>query len=251
MYIKKLTALLVTFAFVFSPMFALAQTPTAPSASSSDQTSAADTTVDCSQYYTFDSVQANLSTPITSVVSGTSITFSGTLQNENPYPIVGGGLYVKIFKSRSASDANGPDVVDQFQVKDGIVIPGNGSVPISFSWQVPSYAESGDYSLATCFTNADKFNLLGLSFTDDVVGNTVPFTVSGEQNSGVACDNPWCARDDVLRQQFDNGRHPRNLVHPRRLSLRGDNLQTARLLAHPHHANLAIHPLTFRHPSCT
>jgi hypothetical protein len=171
-------------------VFALAQPVPDATASTSNQTAAADNAAVCPDYYTFDSVQANLSTPITSVVSGTAITFSGTLQNKNPYPIVSGGLYVKIFKSRSASDANGPDVVDQFQVKDGIVIPGNGSVPISFSWQVPSYAESGDYSLATCFTNADKFNLLGLSFTDDVVGNTVPFTVSGDKKVASPSTNP-------------------------------------------------------------
>jgi hypothetical protein len=47
---------------------------------------------------------------------------------------------------------------------------------------------SGEYKVATFFTTSRKFNLLGLSFTDDVVGNTVPFTVSGEQSTGVSFD---------------------------------------------------------------
>ena len=146
-------------------------------------------TVSCFDYYTFGSVQANLTAPITSTVSGTSITFSGNLKNNNPYPIVDGALYVKVFKSRgSSNDGNGPDVVDQFFVKGDITIPANGSAPVSFQWKVPSYARSGDYSVATFFTTSRKFNLLGLSFTDDVVGNTVPFRVVGEQNTGVAFD---------------------------------------------------------------
>ncbi len=146
-------------------------------------------TVSCFDYYTFGSVQAQLSAPVTSTVSGTNITFSGNLKNANPYPIVDGALYVKIFKNRgTTNDGNGPDVVDQFLVKGDIVIPAKSSVPISFQWRVPSYAMSGDYQLATFFTTSRKFNLLGLSFTDDVVGNTVPFKVSGESTGGVKFD---------------------------------------------------------------
>ncbi len=146
-------------------------------------------TTSCFDYYSFGSVQANLTTSVSSVVSGSVITFRGTLVNSNPYPVVDGALYVKIFKKRgSAVDGNGPDVVDQFIVKGDIVIPAKGSVPVSFTWSVPSNAQSGEYSLATFFTTSRKFNLLGLSFTDDVVGNVVPFTVSGEQNVRVAFD---------------------------------------------------------------
>jgi hypothetical protein len=145
--------------------------------------------VSCFDYYTFGSVQANLNAATISAVSGTSLGFSGTMTNENPYPIVDGALYVKIFRSRGTeNDGNGPDVVDQFLVKGGIVIPAKGSVPVSFAWKIPAYAQSGEYQLATFFTTSRKFNLLGLSFTDDVVGNTVPFTVSGEQAGTVKFD---------------------------------------------------------------
>jgi len=154
-------------------------------------------TVSCFDYYSFGSVQANLSAPVASAVSGTAVTFSGTLKNDNPYPIVDGALYVKVFKSRGASnDGNGPDVVDQFFVKGDITIPANGSVPISFQWRVPAYAQSGDYQLATFFTASRKFNLLGLTFTDDVVGNTVPFRVVGEQSGAVRFDKSGVSIDE-------------------------------------------------------
>lgn len=146
-------------------------------------------TVNCFDFYRFGSVQARLTAPVVSTVSGSSISFSGTLENQNPYPIVDGALYVKVMRTRgSTKDANGPDVVDQFLVKGDLVIPAKSSIPVSFAWKVPAYAKSGDYTLATFFTTSRKFNLLGLSFTDDVVGNTVPFSVKGELKTGVGFD---------------------------------------------------------------
>lgn len=145
-----------------------------------------DGTVSCFDHYRFGSVRADLAPSTSNVVSGTRVTFNGTLENTNPYPIVDGGLYVKIFKMRSGgNDGNGHDVVDQFLVKGDIVIPAKGSVPVTFSWNVPSYAVSGDYSVATFFTSSRKFNLLGLTFTDDVIGSTVPFKVVGEREGSV------------------------------------------------------------------
>ncbi len=146
--------------------------------------------VNCFDYYKFGSVQANISVPVTGFVSGTIATFSGYLTNNNPYPIVDGALYVKVFKKRDeeGGNANGPLVVDQAFVKTGITIPANKSIPISFQWQVPSYAVSGEYMLATFFTTSKKFNLLGLSFTDDVVGNTISFNITGEQEGTVLFD---------------------------------------------------------------
>ncbi|MFZ2886936.1 MAG: hypothetical protein WA021_03900 [Minisyncoccia bacterium] len=144
-------------------------------------------TTSCFEYYHFNSVQANLTAPVASTVSGATISFSGTLTNANSYPVVDGTLYVKVFRIRGIDkDPLGPDVIDQFPVQDGIVIPANGSVPVSFEWRVPAYALSGEYQLATFFVTAQKSNLLGLSFTDDVVGNMVTFDVLGEQEASVA-----------------------------------------------------------------
>lgn len=152
--------------------------------------------VSCFDYYEFGSVQARLTAPVTGTVSGAPITFTGMLVNDNPYPIVDGALYVKVFYVDEAGNGNGPDVVDQFFVKGDIAIPANGSVPVSFSWKVPAYAQTGNYQLATFFTASRKFNLLGLSFTDDVVGNTVSFSVSGEQTGIVKFDKSSVTVDE-------------------------------------------------------
>lgn len=115
--------------------------------------------------------------------------FSGKIHNNNPYPITGGTLYVKIFRDIGGEkNPNGPDVVDQFIAVDNLTIPANSSIDASFSWDVPVYAPTGEYRLVTYFISNKKFNLLGLSFTDDIVGNSFAFTVSGEQKSTVMFD---------------------------------------------------------------
>ena len=140
-----------------------------------------DGAVDCFQYYHFGSVQTNITAESFYVNAGADMKFSGTISNQNDYPIVSGALYVKIFSSRGTEkDPNGPDVVDQFIAADNIVIPAQGKVPVSFSWKVPASLKSGDYKIASFFIVDKKFNLLGLSFTDDVIGNAFNFQVSGK-----------------------------------------------------------------------
>ncbi|MFZ0459451.1 MAG: hypothetical protein WAM17_13605, partial [Rhodoplanes sp.] len=76
--------------------------------------------------------------------------------------------------------------MDQFYAAEGLTVPAGGELPISIQWNIPSYAVSGEYKVATFFTVSRKFNLLGLPFTDDVVGNTASFKVSGELKRGVS-----------------------------------------------------------------
>lgn len=146
--------------------------------------------VACFDHYVFGSVQALIDTEVDTVVPGTNVVFKGELQNDNPYPLAEGSLYVKLFRvSDSETDenlfGNGPDVVDQFVALDDLTLPASGSVPVEFVWKAPAAMPSGEYVLATFFTTSDRYNLLGLSFTDDVVGNTLSFSVVNETDSRV------------------------------------------------------------------
>jgi hypothetical protein len=165
----------------------LAQDASPPALEQPTATAAPPNTVNCFDYYHFGSVQVDVTPSVASTVSGVPITFNGTIKNANAYPVVDGSVYVKIFRERGngEKDSNGPDVVDQFYAADNITIPANGQLPISINWNVPAYAASGQYKVATFFTVSHKFNLLGLPFTDDVVGNTADFKVSGELKSTV------------------------------------------------------------------
>ncbi|MBI4080113.1 hypothetical protein HY414_02730 [Candidatus Kaiserbacteria bacterium] len=193
--------------FLVSASFAYAQSPTSGDSVENfpgPSTVAAPTgTVNCFDYYRFGSVQANIAAQTSSAVSGTPITFTGTLENQNSYPIIDGALYVKVFRLRDnprEKNVNGPFVVDQFFVRDGINLPTGGRMPVIFTWDIPSYTPSGRYEVATFFTTSKKYNLLGLSFTDDVVGNRAGFSVVGEVQDIVAFDKDKVTVDgDIYR----------------------------------------------------
>ena len=145
--------------------------------------------VNCFDYYKFGSVVAYISPENETVGTGMLATFSGSIKNDNTYPIVDGAVYVKIFKKQenaTLTQENGGLLVDQFFAQKGIVVGANQSIPFSFQWKVPAYAYSGDYYAVTYFETQDEFNLSGLSFTDDIFGNTADFKVVGNISNGVS-----------------------------------------------------------------
>lgn len=190
-----------------APVYAQTTTPdgavdlgpiTAPAATATEADSAtpsaaqigtpqADSPLKCFDYYKFGSVQADLQPQVAQTIPGAKITFSGKVVNENNYPLLDGTLYVKIFKSDEAVFAagDGNPVVDQFVIQDGITLKENGSVPVSFDWAVPLNLEGGDYYAAYFFTTSHRYNLMGLPFSDDVVGNQAYFKVTNNSNDTV------------------------------------------------------------------
>ena len=146
-------------------------------------------TVNCFDYYSFGSVQVDLSPTLEQTLPGMPITFTGTLKNANAYPVVGGQVYAKIFKSDEGdtdlTHQNGHPLVSFFLVQDNVVIPTNGEVPLSFTYQVPQNMAGGAYTIAFFFTTEYRYNLLGLSFTDDVTGNKADFSITDDTNTPV------------------------------------------------------------------
>lgn len=190
-----LVVLLIITSLVLSPL-ALAQVdeesappvPTLP-----PQPAAPENTVNCFDYYSFGSVQVDVAPIESPAVTAIPLPFAGKIKNANPYPIVDGQVYMKVFKreQKSASDAkqNGYPLTDFVLVKDNIVLPANSEQDISFEWTVPEFFAVGEYEAGFFFTSAKRYNLLGLTFTDDVVGNRAPFTVvSGNETSPVTFD---------------------------------------------------------------
>ena len=136
----------------------------------------------CFDDYSFGSVQVDAAPTLEQTLPGLPLTFSGTIKNANPYPVVNAQVYVKIFKKDQPTEAltkqNGYPLVAFFLAKDNIHINAKSDQPISFDWNVPAYAAGGDYEAAFYFTSAYRYNLLGLSFTDDVTGNKASFAIT-------------------------------------------------------------------------
>lgn len=135
--------------------------------------------VSCFDYYNFGSVQVPVSPSVGTASAGTAITFNGSIDNTNTYPVVDGRVVARIYKTNEGGIKNiqGPDAVDEFVVKDNISLAASTSIPLSFEWNIPQFAESGQYKVALFFVSGEKFNLLGLTFTDDIIGNSASFTV--------------------------------------------------------------------------
>ncbi|MEK7462247.1 MAG: hypothetical protein AAB618_01625 [Patescibacteria group bacterium] len=171
--------ILVLFSVLLVPSTSFAQPATTTSPLPGVPDSTVSGPLNCFDYYTFGSVEADLQPTIGQTIPGAAITFSGEVKSTNPYPLLDGTLYVKIFRRNEATfrAGDGNEVVDQFVIKEGITLPTQGTLPIAYEWKVPQNAEGGEYYAAYFFTTAKRYNLMGLSFTDDVVGNTAAFSV--------------------------------------------------------------------------
>jgi len=153
----------------------------------------------CFDHYVFGSVEVDITTFSQKAFPGGTMVASGTIRNHNDYPIVDGSVAVKVFRKQTseARSVNGYNLVDFYVVKDNLNIPAKGTMPISISWDVPGNAVTGEYQLATFFVTAHKFNLLGLTFTDDILGDRVDFSVAGGTSGTIFFD-----KDRVLVDRY-------------------------------------------------
>lgn len=136
--------------------------------------------VSCFDYYTFGSVTAEPNGEIKEAVAGSLFEVGIRIQNNNSYPVVDGTLWVKIFRKADDSTqrlVHGDHLVDFFPVVDGVTLASGEAEGYSLTWPIPTDVIPGEYYVATFFTVADAYNLLGLTFTDDIVGETYFFSV--------------------------------------------------------------------------
>jgi hypothetical protein len=144
--------------------------------------------IQCFDYYTFGSLDTAIEASNKETVPGATITFSGTVTNQNPYPVVDGDLWVKIFREDESTmeNNNGNPIVDQFKVRDAMLLKANEAQTIQYEWKVPLNARAGSYYAAYYFTTNDQYSLAGLLFSDDVIGGRSSFMLSGETEMGIA-----------------------------------------------------------------
>ncbi len=146
------------------------------------------TNANCSDYYKLTNLKIDIQPRLINSVNGTVANFSGSIKNTNNYPIVNGKFYVKIIKenpSKNNPSGGAIEVVDAYIVKENINIKPQGEIDVDFTWKIPAFAMSGNYKVLTYFISSDKFNIAGLSFTDNVAGDITSFKIKGEVGGGV------------------------------------------------------------------
>lgn len=146
-------------------------------------------TSNCFDDYKFGSVQVDLSPTLAQTLPGIALPFQGKLKNDNPYPIINGSVFVKIFRTDKGDDSlihqNGYPMVAFFEAGKDITLSAKSEKDFSFNWQVPGNLSGGDYEADFFFVTDYRFNLLGLSFTDDVTGNKSSFHITTENQNQV------------------------------------------------------------------
>ena len=145
--------------------------------------------VSCFDYYRFGSTPVTITTSLSQAAAGASVAFEGVVKNDNPHPLVNASVYVKILRMRGeGKDANGPDVVDWLTAAGPFTLKAGETIPLTFTWKVPSNAKSGDYAAAVYVASSNRFNTFGLSFTDDIVGSLAPFSVVAGESGSLSFD---------------------------------------------------------------
>lgn len=146
--------------------------------------------VNCFDHYEFGSVTAKPFSEIRTASSGQMLGFGLEIVNNNPYPVVDLEVYVRVFRSQedSANTKNNADhIVDQFRVVEDLSLLANESKRTEFFWNIPQDVLSGNYRLVTFVVSSGRYNLNGLSFTDDITGNSTNFSIVGK-DEGVYFD---------------------------------------------------------------
>ena len=141
----------------------------------------------CFDYYKFQSVEIDLHGEKQVYKAGEGAKFIGSLTNKNSYPLVGGSLILRISKLDPRSQI-GNDIIEEWTAKDNLNLMAGEKQFVSFAHQLPSGLPTGTYVLTSYFLTQNKFNISGLSFTDDIYGGYATFTVEGRSEKAIKFD---------------------------------------------------------------
>ena len=175
---RKVLAL--SFFFGFLPFLALAQ----------NEGGAAS----CFDYYKFQSVEIDLHGEKQVYKAGEGAKFIGFLTNKNKYPLVGGSLVLRVSKFDPRSQV-GNDIIDEWVATENINLRAGEKQFVNIPYQLPSGLPTGTYVLTSYFLTQDKFNISGLSFTDDIYGGYATFTVEGKSEKTIKFDRAGVKAD--------------------------------------------------------
>lgn len=156
----------------------------------------------CSDYFKLGSVDLQLDSNISNLVSGTQYPFTVDLRNDNGYPVVDGAVYIKIV--RAVEDErlrfeNGDHVIDNFYITQDITLGAFEEKSINAVWNIPNMLPSGDYYIDAFFVVGGRIPQLGTPNSDSSIGGILEFTVKGEVESIYIDKNKITLNDKIYR----------------------------------------------------
>lgn len=160
--------------------------------------------VECFDYYTFQSVNVAVSPSKEIFQPGEKMIFSGTIANDNKYPIVDGNLFVRISEYNDNFFKEGHYIIDEFFALENVSLEATSAKNVSFEWNVPVEASKGDYHVDYFFSVGKKFNLGGLPFSNEVVAGVSAFKVDSVNENYFSFDRGGTKINSEKYQQIGN-----------------------------------------------
>jgi hypothetical protein len=152
----------------------------------------------CFDYYRFGSVPVVLSTETVRLAQGSDLRITGKVINQNDYSVDDITVYGKVYYKKNFDKSSyGPDIIEMMPLVEDISLMPGEEKTFTYTWPIPSKLEPGNYQIASFVVSHDRFNMAGLSFTSDVVGNLLNFSVVGENLGSVRFDNTKTILNDV------------------------------------------------------
>ncbi len=114
-----------------------------------------------------------------SYVSGDSVKFSGTIINNNDYPVADAALYIRISRRPdNAKDGTGVgDFVDEFFAGEAMSLSANSKTFYSTNWNVPQGLPPGRYGAYFYFVSSKSFYLAGMPSNENSYGGSCYFEI--------------------------------------------------------------------------
>lgn len=146
--------------------------------------------VACSDYYMLGSLHIDLTQNYSTYNAGDPIVLTGSLKNTNAYPLIGVDIKARLVKDIPEANVLRSEIIilEDINIAQNLTIEAGEEYPISYSHLLPLNAPSGDYQMYFYAVEQDRYNLSGLSFTNDITGSQIAFTVNGAPSDHIYLD---------------------------------------------------------------
>jgi hypothetical protein len=154
--------------------------------------------VSCFDYYRFGSVPVTLAAETIQVAQGADLQIQGKVINQNSYRVDDITVYGKIYYKKNFEKSSfGPDIIQMLPLAEDISLEAGEEKTFTYTYPIPPTHKPGNYQVAAFVVSHDRFNMAGLSFTSDVVGSLLNFSVVGEDRGSVYFDNTKTVLNDL------------------------------------------------------
>ncbi len=146
--------------------------------------------VSCSDYYALGSLHINLTQNYNTYNAGDTVLLRGSLKNNNSYPLIGVDIKARLVKDIPEANPLRSEIIilEDIHIAQDLTIPAGEEYSIAYSHLLPLNAPSGDYQMYFYAIEQDTYNISGLSYTNDIVGSQIAFSVQGTPSDHIYLD---------------------------------------------------------------